>query len=108
MGWPSLLCASPPKLQKNWAWLPIRLTGAPLAGGSVVLTTSTNSSGYYLFLGLAPGTYTVTHISFPVGYRDFGVSVCHAQAAAQGKAKPLDAAAAWWGRVCARLLSACP
>ena len=34
----------------------IRLNGAPLAGGSVVLTTSTDASGYYRFLGLAPGT----------------------------------------------------
>ncbi|MBX7214450.1 MAG: choice-of-anchor L domain-containing protein, partial [Thermoflexales bacterium] len=59
----------------------IRLNGTLNAGGTAAVTTTTDASGYYRFNGLAPGVYTVTHASFPTGYRDFGVVPCSGLAA---------------------------
>jgi len=63
----------------------LRLNGIPSDGGNVLMTATTDASGYYRFIGLAPGFYTVTQLNFPTGYADFGVSVCDYRAAAQGR-----------------------
>ncbi|HQV29939.1 MAG TPA: SdrD B-like domain-containing protein, partial [Thermoflexales bacterium] len=63
----------------------VTLVGAPNAGDSIALTTTTDASGYYRFLGLPPGTYTVTHVTFPLGYRDFGAVVCSSGAVVQNR-----------------------
>ncbi|MEO6061155.1 MAG: SdrD B-like domain-containing protein [Thermoflexales bacterium] len=63
----------------------VRMVGVPNAGGSIAMTTTTDASGYYRFLNLPPGAYTVTHVSFPLGYRDFGATVCSAGAVVQGR-----------------------
>ena len=52
------------------AGVPIRLTGTTTTGQAVVLNTTTDSSGFYLFAGMAPGTYTVTEVTQPTGYAD--------------------------------------
>lgn len=52
------------------AGVPIRLTGTTLTGQSVVLNTTTDSSGFYFFAGMAPGNYTITQVTQPAGYAD--------------------------------------
>ncbi|OAN45081.1 hypothetical protein A6A03_02690 [Chloroflexus islandicus] len=45
----------------------VTLSGTTGAGVAVNLSTTTDSNGFYLFDGLAPGTYTVT-VALPSGY----------------------------------------
>ncbi len=64
----------------------IQLTGIPAGGALITQTAFTDLSGYYRFLDLGPGVYTVTHVNFPTGYDDFGADVCASGAAAAGRA----------------------
>jgi uncharacterized repeat protein (TIGR01451 family) len=48
------------------AGVKIILTGVNDLGQSVIITTTTDANGYYIFNGLRPGTYTVTEIQ-PTG-----------------------------------------
>ncbi|MBK9138743.1 MAG: isopeptide-forming domain-containing fimbrial protein [Verrucomicrobia bacterium] len=47
----------------------ITLTGTDHLGNPVSVTTTTDAAGYYEFLGLRPGTYTLTETQ-PAGYLD--------------------------------------
>jgi hypothetical protein len=47
----------------------LQLSGTDGAGNSVTVTTTTSTSGYYEFVGLRPGTYTIRETQ-PVGYVD--------------------------------------
>ena len=51
------------------AGVTITLAGTNDLGETVYLTTTTDGNGYYAFLGLRPGTYTL-HEAQPVGFDD--------------------------------------
>ena len=63
----------------------IRLNGTLIPSGSLIMTMTTDVSGYYRFNSLPPGAYTVTQIGMPLGYADFGALSCHWQASTQGR-----------------------
>jgi hypothetical protein len=46
----------------------IQLTGTDIYGNTVNLTTTTDATGFYSFLGLIPGTYSVTFVSTQGNY----------------------------------------
>ena len=50
------------------AGVSVTLNGTTGAGAAVTLTTTTNGTGFYLFTGLVPGTYTVTFGTPAGGY----------------------------------------
>ncbi len=52
----------------------VTLTGTDILGNPVNLTTTTDANGEYNFVGLVPGTYTLTETQ-PVTYVDGGVTV---------------------------------
>ncbi|HEY3900126.1 MAG TPA: SdrD B-like domain-containing protein [Chthoniobacter sp.] len=57
------------------AGVQVQLTGTDAFGQAVSFTTTTDSSGNYIFngaggLGLRPGTYTITEVAQPPGYLD--------------------------------------
>ncbi len=51
------------------AGVTVTLTGTNDLGAAVTVTTTTNALGFYEFVGLRPGTYTVTETQ-PAGYLD--------------------------------------
>jgi hypothetical protein len=48
--------------------VPITLTGTDTGGNPINLSQTTDSDGTYVFLGLPPGTYTITEAQQPTGY----------------------------------------